>query len=493
MANGLNIADVVNVDIVLSPLAAATRNFGALLILGSSDVIDTAERIRQYSDLDGVAQDFGTTAPEYLAANLFFSQAPQPNLLYIGRWAQTATSGLLEGGILTADEQDIDDWKAITNGAFNISINGAAANVTALNLSSVTNLNGVASAITAKLGTAGTCRWTGEYFVIESATTGASSTVTYATAPGTGTDISALLKLTSGLASPPVAGMAAETLLQAVTTLADKSTDWYGLTVATSTQPADADHLAVAAFIEGAGSSRVYGVTITNTNVLSPTVTNDLASALKAAGYTRTLCQYSSSSPYAVASLFGRAFTVDFTANNSTITLKFKQESGVVAETLSESQAATLRAKRCNVFVAYNNATAIIQEGVMSGPAFIDERHGLDWLQNDAQTAIWNVLYTSPTKIPQTDSGVAQLVAALKGSLDRAVNNGLVAPGIWNGPSFGALKTGDALPAGYYIYVPAVASQSQADREARKAPTLQAAIKLAGAVHFVNVVINVNR
>jgi hypothetical protein len=38
-----------------------------------------------------------------------------------------------------------------------------------------------------------------------------------------------------------------------------------------------------------------------------------------------------------------------------------------------------------------------------------------------------------------------------------------------------------------------VASQSQADREARKAPTLQVALKLAGAVHFVDVIINVNR
>jgi len=38
-----------------------------------------------------------------------------------------------------------------------------------------------------------------------------------------------------------------------------------------------------------------------------------------------------------------------------------------------------------------------------------------------------------------------------------------------------------------------VASQSQADREARKAPVIQCAIKLAGAVHFVDCIINVNR
>ena len=36
-------------------------------------------------------------------------------------------------------------------------------------------------------------------------------------------------------------------------------------------------------------------------------------------------------------------------------------------------------------------------------------------------------------------------------------------------------------------------SQSQADREGRKAPVIQVAIKLAGAVHFVDVIVNVNR
>lgn len=493
MSLGLSVSDVINVSIVMSPVAAPTRNFGALLLLGSSPVIDTGERIRSYSTIDGVAQDFGTSAPEYRAAALFFSQSPQPAILYVGRWAQTATSGVVQGGVLSASEQAIANWTAITTGAFSVTIDGTAKPVSALNLSSVTNLNGVASAIAAKLGAAGTCIWDGECFSITSATTGAASTVSHATAPGSGTDISAMLKLTSGLASPPVDGIAAETLLAAVSALADRSNDWYGLTVATSTPPVDADHVAVAGFIEAAGQSRIYGVTISNTNVLSPTVVNDLASTLKAAQYKRTFTQYSSSSAYAVASLYGRAFTVDFTANNSTITLKFKQEPGVTAETLSETQAATLKAKNCNLIVNYNNDTAIIQEGVMANGFFFDEVHGTDWLQNDIQTAVYNLLYTSTTKIPQTDAGITQIATTIEHALGRAVNNGLVAPGVWNADGFGALSRGQALPKGFYVYVPAVASQSQADREARKAPTIQCAVKLAGAVHSANVIVNVNR
>jgi predicted transcriptional regulator len=78
--------------------------------------------------------------------------------------------------------------------------------------------------------------------------------------------------------------------------------------------------------------------------------------------------------------------------------------------------------------------------------------------------------------------------------MDAAVNNGLVAPGVWNSTlQFGLLKAFQTLPKGYYVFAPPVASQSQADREARKAPTIQCAIKLAGAVHSANVAINVNR
>ncbi|EOV4147137.1 DUF3383 family protein, partial [Yersinia enterocolitica] len=75
----------------------------------------------------------------------------------------------------------------------------------------------------------------------------------------------------------------------------------------------------------------------------------------------RTLVQYSSASPYAAASIFGRAFTVNFNGNNTTITLKFKQQPGITAESLEQSQANALKAKNCNVFVNYDNDTAIIQ------------------------------------------------------------------------------------------------------------------------------------
>lgn len=72
--NALSVDRVVKVTVNLQPLAAARRNFGVLCIVGASDVIDHVERIRLYTGISGIADDFGVQSPEYAAAELFFSQ-----------------------------------------------------------------------------------------------------------------------------------------------------------------------------------------------------------------------------------------------------------------------------------------------------------------------------------------------------------------------------------------------------------------------------------
>lgn len=381
MAQGLPVSNVVNVDVIMSPVAATGRNFGALLILGTSTVIPVTERIRQYSAIEDIGDDFGVDSPEYEAATIFFSQSPKPTLVYIGRWAKTLAEGE-EGAV--------------------------------------------------------------------------------------------------------------ETLLQAVNASL-QYTNWYGLAIADSADLVEADVISVAAAIEASSLSRILVVTTDDVNVLVAGNTDNIGYKLKAAGYGRTFWQYSSSSKYAAISAFGRAFTVNFTGNNTTITLKFKTEPGVTYETLTTAQAAAIDVINGNVYVYYANDTAIIQQGVMANGDFFDERHGLDWLQNYVQTNLYNLLYTSTTKIPQTDAGVTRLMTNVEASLDQAVNNGLVAPGVWNGGPIGQIQSGDTLTKGYYVYADAVSSQAQSDREARKSPVVQAAIKLAGAIHYGDVQINVVR
>ncbi len=129
----------------------------------------------------------------------------------------------------------------------------------------------------------------------------AASSVGYATAPGSGTDISVLLGLTAATSLALIPGYAAETPVACVAALANMSAAWYGLMFASTVSVGQSNSLAVSSFIEALEVTRVYGVTTNDTATLSSLSTTDLASQMKAAGYTQSLIQYSQT-PYAIAS-----------------------------------------------------------------------------------------------------------------------------------------------------------------------------------------------
>lgn len=504
MPQALAVSRVVSVSISLTAPPAAYRNFGSMLVIGSSPIIDVFERKRDYNDINGVGADFPTTSPEYQFALNFFGQSPQPQGLSVGRWAQTATSAVLHGAGLTPAQRLMAAFNAVTAGGLSITVDGTVRALTGLNFSTATNLNGVASIIQTALVTAGatgaTVVWNGTRyrFDVTSGTTGATSTMSYATAPGTGTDVSVLLGLSAtpnsagGSANPPVNGVVAETALACANLMGDRFGDWYCLGWAPVTPLADSDALAVAGYIQAAGQARVQALTTMNTAAWDSTRSDDLGSLLTAAGYGRTLVEFSSTNPYAAASLFGRFATVNYDGSNTTITGKFKLQPGVVPEYLAASMANALAAKSYNIYAQYQNNTAITQEAVMSDGTFIDSRINADWLANRIQTDVYNLLRGSNTKIPQTDKGMSIIGATVSAALQQAVTNQYLAPGVWNTNGFGTLSQGDFLPLGYYVYIPAVALQSQTLRAQRQSVVFQVAAKEAGAVHSSNILINVN-
>ena len=482
----LPVSRVVNVQIQMSPLAASTRNFGAMLIVGSSDVVDATERIRTYSnsELTVIASEFGTEAPEYLAAVAFFAQSPKPSNVQIGRWIKEDTAGLLKGRILATVEQEIERFTAITTGEMTVNIDASQVTLANVSFADCTNLNGVASAVTTALAGKGTCFFDGSRFVIKSSTTGTTSSVTNAS----DSELSKILGFDESTTA--VGGAKAETLEEATVALLDFTT-WYGAFYACDYELEDA--LKAAALINAATPYRICAFTSKDTQELDGQQRSSLGYKLSEVKNNRAIVCYSSTDKSMAMSVLGRMSTVNFNGSNTTITLKFKQAPGVAPEYLRTSQANALQKNHVNVFAQYQNDTAILQEGTMAGGFFIDEVHGLDWLQNRVETDLWNLLYTSTTKIGQDDVGVNDLLTTINKSIDAGVKNGLIAPGVWNGDSFGALNKGDTLSSGYYVYISPLDEQAQSDREQRKAPPIQVAVKLRGAIHFVDVLITVNR
>lgn len=489
----LPISRLINVQVNLAPTAAAIQNLSNLLILGNSSVIDPVERYRVYSDISSVAADFGTTAPEYLAAVLWFEQVPQPSELLIGRWIQTASQGGLKGGTLPIAAQAMSVFTPIADGKFTYAKDGGAPVTTgAINLTGALNLPGVAALITAQTpGVTFTWNSVFQRFEAVSATTGATSEVTFLTTPGSGTDISGLLGMRADQSGAYlIPGAAAETAVNAAAFFdLNYGQKWYGLFIIAA---ADADHIAVAALVNAMTNKHTYFVSTQEAGSIVAASTTDIGYVLQQAGYRRAFVQYSSSNPYAVVSAAARILTTDYAGNSTVITLMYKQEPGIVPEFLNTTQASAAEAKNINLFAEYNNDTAIIEKGTCADGTFLDVLIGCDWLSLEMQGELYNLLYTSPTKIPQTDAGTQMLVAVIEAVCAQGVINGLLAPGTWTTNGFGQLGRGDFLPKGFYVYAPKVSTQSAADRAARKAVPIQVAAKLAGAVHTLAITVNVN-
>lgn len=367
----LSLNKIVNVVVSVSPLAAPRNGFNQGLIIGPSTVIAATERLRFYSNINDMLTDgFTITSPEYLAAQIYFSQSPAPTQLWIGRQDLTAS----------------------------------------------------------------------------------------------------------------------ETMLAAVQACRLANSQWYPVFVCGATKT---DHLAIAAYIETATPASTYFGTTSDADVPTATAGNVLLT-LKGLLYTRTFMQYSTATPYAICGAMGYAMGQNTGLNGSSYTLKFKNEVGVTTEPLTATQALSIETANGNLYLNYGYYYNILEQGVSSAGRFFDEILNLDMLANNIQLNIMDTLYQNP-KVPQTDAGVLQLIRACNQACDLAVNVGFIAPGQWTGMPVLNLKTDDTLPKGYLVQAPAISTQSDADRQARKSPPLYIAIKEAGAIHSVLIGVYVNR
>lgn len=195
----------------------------------------------------------------------------------------------------------------------------------------------------------------------------------------------------------------------------------------------------------------------------------------------------------AVAAYASRLMSVDFEGSLTTSTMQMKDLVGITPDTgITQTLLGTCETVGADVYTYFGPLPKVFSTG---GNGFSDTVYGTLWLIFALQVAGFNTIATTPTKIPQTEQGIATLRNAYAGVCQRAVTNGFAAPGAWNSPQvFGnpnELKA-SILQRGFYVYSAPVNQQSQASREARQAPLVQIAIKLAGAVHSSNVTVYIN-
>jgi hypothetical protein len=194
-----------------------------------------------------------------------------------------------------------------------------------------------------------------------------------------------------------------------------------------------------------------------------------------------------------MASYAGLGLSTNFNGSNTTQTMHLKSLATVAADpTMTQTILNTAIAAGADTYPSLQGVAKVFCSGTNT---FFDRVYNLAWLVTALQTAGFNYLAQSSTKIPQTEPGMDGLKTAYRKVMEQAVANQYLAPGTWtSSTTFGVQQdfTNNIGQRGYYIYSSPIAQQSTAARAARQAPLVQIAAKEAGAVQSSSVIVYVN-
>lgn len=494
-----SISEVIRVSLQQEGAAIAPSNMNAVgIITGNQGVLSSAERYRVYKSAPAVASDFGASSQEAAFANVLFETKPNPisagGALVIGYWRASDETVAATAATLVSEQSSesvlIPILNGISDGSFAITVDGGSEQeVTGLDFTGVSELSEVASILNAAITGASVSENNG-YFTVTSATTGATSLLTYLSTATSGTDISAVLGLNSESGAVLTQGAAqvvlpAETKLEGITAIKAAVNIKGAMFI---DQILDADIPGIASF-SGANNMLVYEVF--DTSYLSKDVSNPVW-AVKLAKQSNFRCLLSKSGNRKFAATYmARMHTVLFSGQNTAITMQLKELS-VVAEEYSDTEIANAKTVGLDLLTTIKNEQALLTSGAND---FCDNVYNFEAFRDEIQTNNYNLLKTTSTKIPQTDPGMDTIEDDTEKTCEKYVRNGVFAPGTWTRSDFFGDRQQfiDAIEQkGYYVLIGDLADQTTAERQSRVSPVIQIAVKNAGAVHEEDIIISIN-
>lgn len=490
MPNSLN--DIVRVTASIAEQGLLRREFGIGLFLTKDQTLGTgSDAIGVFADADDIDSVFADGTEPQEAGNIWFQQDPFPRNLYVGRFFNVADEAKIFGGVHTT----LAALQAISDGSFQM--NGE--DLTAINLSGASSFADVATALQTKLQAATDVNLTSatvEYnavdsrFEMQNNVTGSTSTLTFASAAASGTDISALIGWTEAVGANLDQGVDAESVADALNRLRDLNSDWYF--VMPDSAFTDEEKREVSDWVE----PREYMAPLASSAaaVLTTGETASLFAQLNTLGVDRTFGDYTpAADPYLHVSSAARLSSINFNQANSLINPAFKSRPGINPATLTSTQRTELDRKRVNYFTSFAGDNIYVLGTMFRGGVWQDVRYWLDWFVDAVRVEVYNLLRQS-RRVPQTNDGQVAIQNAIELICKQGINNGGIAPGqlspaltldiqqSTNNNAFDGF-----LPRGYLVYWTPLSLQSQADRNARKASPFQVWLKGSGAINSVDI------
>ena len=158
-------------------------------------------------------------------------------------------------------------------------------------------------------------------------------------------------------------------------------------------------------------------------------------------------------------------------------TWHMKELSTFVPSALSTDQKKGLEANNITSFLRYGGCNVSIGGKMLAGE-WIDVIRFRDWLKNEIQINVFNVIKTN-RKVPFTDPGIRLIQGAVRATLKKGQEVGGIAETEFD--------DNDNPIYGYSITVPKSSDLTEAERKSRKLPKCKWTARLAGAIHVVEV------
>lgn len=447
-----------------------------------------------------------TTASTGTASELAYAVTASPaagtDISALLKLTQSTATSLVQGTAtnvehpaeLTSGEITLADLYNVTDGAMTLVMNGATVNLYGLNFAtygSSLTLNEVAQILTAAIGSNGLVEVSGQSIVISTNQKGEGVTIGYASSASSITDLSAILALTQSTAASRIdgytpGGLVSEVaLIQTAARCAGRSVFAWTL----DRQYRDTQDQKDFADWAEAQDQAYFSACTNSVQAYNTADTTNIGFYAHNKGYIKTSVMYHNNPQvYPDVSYAALALSVNYALENSTLTMKFKQLTGIETVPLTETQLSSLKARRINTYVSMGNSSSVVREGVQSADSWFTDSHvNLSNYKEELQVEVFNVFMRNK-KVKYTSAGQDLLVSAAAKINNRYIRNGTFADReeetTDNETGYTTLPACTITPAPIY-------SATTSERANRVAPPIAIVAYEAGAFHSVAIDVTV--
>lgn len=447
-----------------------------------------------------------TTASTGTASELAYAVTASPaagtDISALLKLTQSTATSLVQGTAtnvehlaeLTSGEIALADLYNVTDGAMTLVMNGATVNLYGLNFAtygSSLTLNEVVQILTAAIGSNGLVEVSGQSIVISTNQKGEGVTIGYASFASSITDLSSILALTQSTAASRIdgytpGGLVSEVaLIQTAARCAGRSVFAWTL----DRQYRDTQDQKDFADWAEAQDQAYFSACTNSVQAYNTADTTNIGFYAHNKGYIKTSVMYHNNPQvYPDVSYAALALSVNYALENSTLTMKFKQLTGIETVSLTETQLSSLKARRINTYVSMGNSSSVVREGVQSADSWFTDSHvNLSNYKEELQVEVFNVFMRNK-KVKYTSAGQDLLVSAAAKINNRYIRNGTFADReeetTDNETGYTTLPACTITPAPIY-------SATTSERANRVAPPIAIVAYEAGAFHSVAIDVTV--